>query len=108
MDLNLVDQIRSTFNALPDCRKPGNNPKYAVEDAALSAFSVFFTQSSSFLDYQRRMQKLYNRNNAQSIFGVHQIPSTSQIGNLLDPIAPETLYPLLAEVGDKLYAQGCL
>jgi hypothetical protein len=108
MDLNLVDQIRSTFNALPDCRKQGNNQKYAVEDAALSAFSVFFTQSPSFLDYQRRMQKLHNRNNAQSIFGVHQIPSTSQIGNLLDPIAPETLYPLLAEAGDKLYAQGCL
>ena len=108
MDWNLVDQIRSTFNALPDCRKPGNNQKYAVEDAALSAFSVFFTQSPSFLDYQLRMQKHHNRNNAQSVFGVHQIPSTSQIGNLLDPIAPETLYPLLAEVGDKLYAQGCL
>ena len=94
MDLNLVDQILSTFNALPDYRKQGNNQKYAVEDAALSAFSVFFTQSPSFLDYQLRMQKLHNRNNAQSIFGVHQIPSTSQIGNLLDPIAPETLYPL--------------
>jgi hypothetical protein len=74
MDLNLVDQIRSTFNALPDCRKQGNNQKYAVEDAALSAFSVFFTQSPSFLDYQRRMQKLHNRNNAQSIFGVHKTP----------------------------------
>jgi len=104
MDLNVVDQIHSTFSALPDCRKPGNNQKYAVADAALSAFSVFFTQSPSFLDYQRGMQKHHNRNNAQSIFGVHQIPSTSQIGNLLDPIAPETLYPLLAETGDQLYA----
>ncbi len=54
------------------------------------------------------MQKHHNRNNAQSIFGVHQIPSTSQIGNLLDPIVPETLYPMLAEAGDKLYTQGCL
>ena len=58
--------------------------------------------------YQRRMQKHHNRNNAQSVFGVHKIPSTRQIGNLLDPIAPETLYPMLAGVGDKLYAQGCL
>ena len=41
MDLNLVEQIRSTFRALPDYRKQGNNQKYAVEDAALSAFSVF-------------------------------------------------------------------
>lgn len=108
MDLEIIKQIRNTFEELPDHRKPGNNRKYAVEDAALSAFSVFFTQSPSFLDYQRRMQQLHNRNNAQSIFGVHQIPSTSQIGNLLDPLAPETLYPVLAEVGDRLYTQGCL
>jgi hypothetical protein len=106
--LSTVEQIRGVFSTLPDYRKQGNNQKYAVEDAALSAFSVFFTQSPSFLDYQRRMQKHHNRNNAQSVFGVHRIPSTSQIGNLLDPIAPETLYPLLAETGDKLYAQGCL
>ena len=108
MDLELISQIRSAFEELPDFRKQGNNQKYELEDAALSAFSVFFTQSQSFLDYQQRMQKLHNRNNAQSIFGIHQIPSTSQIGNLLDPIAPETLYPLLAGVGDKLYEQGCL
>ena len=108
MDLEIIKQIRNTFEDLPDHRKPGNNRKYALEDAALSAFSVFFTQSPSFLDYQQRMQKLHNRNNAQSIFGVHQIPSTSQIGNLLDPIAPETLYPVLAAVGDRLYTEGCL
>jgi len=108
MDLEITTQIRSTFAALPDFRKPGNNQKYALEDAVLSAFSVFFTQSPSFLDYQQRMQKLHNRNNAQTIFGVHQIPSTSQIGNLLDPIAPESLYPLLASVGDRLYSQGYL
>jgi hypothetical protein len=108
MDLELISQIRSAFEELPDFRKQGNNQKYELEDAALSAFSVFFTQSQSFLDYQQRMQKLHNRNNAQSIFGVHKIPSTSQIGNILDPIAPETLYPVLAGVGDKLYEQGCL
>ncbi len=108
MDLGIIDLIRRTFKDLPDSRKPGNNQKYRIEDAVLSAFSVFFTQSPSFLDYQRRMEKLHNRNNAQSIFGVHQIPSTSQIGNLLDPIAPETLYPVLAEVGDRVYTQGCL
>lgn len=42
-------------------------------------------QSSSFLDYQRRMQKEHGGNNARSLFGVHQIPSTQQIRNLLDP-----------------------
>jgi hypothetical protein len=54
------------------------------------------------------MQKHHNRNNAQSVFCAHQIPSASQIGSLLDPIAPETPYALLAGAGDKLYAQGFL
>jgi len=74
----------------------------------MSAFSVFFTQCPSFLDFQERMQKKHNKNNAQSIFGVHKLPSTSQISNLLDPISPDTLYPVLADVGDQLYRNGCL
>jgi hypothetical protein len=54
----------------------------ALPIAVLSAFSVFFTQSPSFLDYRVRMQKQRGRNNAQSLFGVHQIPSDNQIRNL--------------------------
>jgi hypothetical protein len=102
MDLEIIKQIGNTFEDLPDHRKTRNNRNYALEDAAFSAFPVFFTQSPSFLDYQQRIQKLHNRNNAQSIFGVHQIPSTSQIGNLLDPIVPKTFYPVFAAVGDQL------
>jgi len=38
-----------------------------MEDAALSAFSIFFTQSPSFLDSQVRMQKQLGQNNAGAI-----------------------------------------
>jgi hypothetical protein len=96
------------FSGFPDYRKGGNNQKYVIEDAALSAFSVFFTQSPSFLDYQVRMQQVQGRNNAQSIFGVHQIPSANQIRNLLDPVPPERVFPFLAEIGDGLYQHGYL
>jgi hypothetical protein len=46
----LIEQIRETFRGLPDVRKGGNNQRYTLEDAALSAFAVFFTQSPSFLE----------------------------------------------------------
>jgi hypothetical protein len=36
-----------------------------VEDAALSAFSLFLSQSTFFFGYQQRMQKNRNRNNAR-------------------------------------------
>ena len=34
---------------LPDPRKPSPNTRYTMQDAALGAFGIFFTQSPSFL-----------------------------------------------------------
>jgi len=104
----LIARIRTAFREFPDERRGGNRQRYTVDDAALSAFSVFFTQSPSFLDYQRRMQRRLGRNNAQSLFGVHQIPSDNQIRNLLDPVPPETLFPVVAEISEGLYHGGYL
>lgn len=75
-------------------------------DAGMSAFSVFFTQSPSFLDWQTRMQQTLGTNNASSIFGVHKIPSDAQIRNLLDPVPPSTLFPVMSGIGNTLYEQG--
>lgn len=104
----LIKRIRGVFSALPDGRGQSNNQRYAMEDAALSAFAVFFSQSPSFLDSQVRMQKQQGKNNASSLFGVHKIPCDNQIRNLLDPVPPETLFPLMADIGDALYHQGYL
>jgi hypothetical protein len=99
----LTQRMREVFAQLPDARRSSNNLRYAMEDAALSAFSVFFTQSPSFLDYQTRMQQQQGKNNAQTLFGVHQIPSNNQIRNILDPVPAHTLFPLIAHIGDELY-----
>ena len=104
----MIKQIRDTFDGLRDVRKGGNNQRYLVADAALSAFSVFFTQSPSFLDYQVRMQKERGRNNATSLFGVHQIPCDQQSRNLLDPVPPEELAPLLMNIVEGLGRLGAL
>ena len=82
--------LSDTFQRLPDPRS-GQNVQYTMEAVALAAFSVFFMQSPSFLAYQRDMQRRKGCNNAQSLFGVTQIPSDPQIRNLLDPVAPEHL-----------------
>lgn len=105
---SLTTLIRATLKHLPDSRRPSNATIFDMIDAGLSAFSVCFTQSPSFLDWQIRMQQAHGKNNATSIFGVHQIPSVPQIRNLLDPVPPETLYPLMTSIGDILYDQGHL
>jgi len=69
-----------------------------MEDAALSAFGAFFTQTPSFLAYQRMMEGTKGKNNAQSLFGVHQIPSDNHIRDLLDSVKPEELFPVFEEI----------
>lgn len=105
----LINQIRQVFETLPDARSgTGVYQKYQMVDAALSAFSVFFMQSPSFLAYQRTMQGVKGRNNAQGLFGVHQIPSDNQIRNLLDPVSSVALCPLYRQILQGLEQQGML
>ena len=93
----LVTRFRERLGQLPDHRT-GKNISYRIRDAALSAFSVFFTQSPSFLAHQRAMETSKGRSNAGSLFQIEKIPSDNQIRSLLDPIAPENLSPLFAEI----------
>lgn len=82
----MIIQIKSHWDNAPDPRKPNNNMRYRISDAIMSAFSVFFLQSSSFLAHQRILQENKGRNNATSLFEVERIPSDQQIRNLLDPL----------------------
>ena len=87
---------------LPDHRKPSPNTRYTMQDAALGAFGIFFTQSPSFLEYQRRLQASTGRNNAQTLLGVQQLPCDNQIRTLLDPIAPRHFDGIFLEVFERL------
>jgi hypothetical protein len=91
----------------PD-ERTGDNTVYSMADAALGAFSVFFTQSPSFLDFQRTLQLAKGCNNALSLFGIRQIPSDNQIRNLLDPVPPAALLPVFAAVVEQLHYDGHL
>ena len=81
------------LSSLPD-KRTGKSTRYGMEDAAFSAFSVFFTQTPSFLAYQRMMEGSKGKSNAQSLFRVHKIPSDNHIRDLLDPVKPEQIFPI--------------
>jgi hypothetical protein len=102
-----VEELQSCFEKLPDHRE-GENTQYEIKDAAMSAFGVFFTQSASFLAYQRLMEEAKGKSNAGSLFGVERIPSDNQIRNLLDPQAPELLNDVFAKGLKAVEAGGQL
>ena len=91
---HMIDVLQATFDELPDYRR-GKNVRYEISDAAVGAFSVFFTGcplgAPSFLAHQRDMQRQKGRNNGSSLFGVRHVPTDNQIRNLLDPIEPVSL-----------------
>ena len=103
----IVGSFRQRLSSLPD-KRTGKNTRYGMEDAALSAFSVFFTQTPSFLAYQRMMEGSKGKSNAQSLFGVHRIPSDNQIRDLLDAVAPEQVFPVFEEILQVLAEKGQL
>jgi hypothetical protein len=104
---DVVKQLRTTFETFTD-RRTGKNTSYTMTEAGLSAFSVFFMQSPSFLEFQRTMQKTQGKNNAQTLFGVFEIPTDNHIRSLLDAVEPVAVYPLFDFVFDGLQRSGVI
>jgi len=104
---SLVERLKETAENLPDIRT-GSNGWYDMKDVVLSAFSLFFTQSPSFLSFQRDMERDKGKNNAASLFGVFKIPSDAQIRNRLDSVDPKYIFPLFESAFEDLVAVGAL
>mgnify|MGYP000037556864 FL=1 len=63
----LIAYLNRAIVQMQDPRKASNATKYSLKDAVLAAFSVFFMQSESFLDYQRHLESHQGNSNAQSL-----------------------------------------
>ena len=92
---------------LTDSRS-GNNLRYLVSDAMRSALGIFIFQSESFLAYQRQLEERHGRSNAQTILGVHEIPSDAQIRNILDEQPPSVLDEVYLKVLEQLENEKAL
>jgi hypothetical protein len=86
----MIKSLEQEFEQFPEHRT-GRNTQYELADAGMGAFSVFFTQSPSFLAHQRDMKLRKGRSNVENLFELRNIPSDNQIRNLLDPVRPSHL-----------------
>jgi hypothetical protein len=104
---HFIQRLRTVAAALPDGRT-GDNTRYSMEDFALSAFSVFFTQCPSFLSYQQAMEQSRGRNNAGSLFKIQRIPCDNHIRQTLDPVDPAHLFGLFDDLFQAFDQTGVL
>lgn len=102
---SLIESLRGAIQNFPDKRN-GSNLTYTMEDVALGAFSVFFTQCPSFLAHQKAMEETKGKSNAQTIFGLEKIPTDNHIRKLLDPASPEVVSPVFNNAFQILDKRG--
>ncbi len=103
----LLDSVRATCAGFPDKRR-GGDVTYSMADIGLSAFSLFFMQSESFLSYQRSLEEGRKTSNCQSLFGMKAIPTDNHIRAMLDPVDPSHLQPAFDDVLGALRRHGGL
>jgi hypothetical protein len=74
-----------------------------MADIGLSAFSLFFMQSGSFLSHPRSLEEGRKTSDRRTPFGMAKIPTDHPIGSTLDPVHPSLWRPAfegeVAEVG---------
>src|SRR4029453_7660239 len=102
----LLQGVRSTCAAFPDKRR--GDMTYSMADIGLSAFSLFFLQSESFLAHQRALEEGRKTSNCQSLFGMTAIPTDTHLRAMLDPVPPSHLQPAFDQSLDMLRRHGGL
>jgi hypothetical protein len=101
----LVDLLTTTFGQVADSRAAEHLP-YPLHDTLLRGFARMFFPHPSLLQLQRAMAKKRRRSNLQTIFGVHEIPSDTQMREILDGVEPETIRGVLPQLGEKVRRAG--
>jgi len=104
---SLLDQIKKGIALFPDKRK-GKNKHFSLEDIVLAAFSVFFTQSPSFLAFQKGMLEARGSSNCQTIFNMTDIPTDTHIKTILDEVPPEKVFPIFDNIMAMMIDAGIL
>src|SRR3954451_17940041 len=102
----LLQGVRAACAAFPDKRR--GDVTYSMADIGLSAFSLFFLQSESFLAHQRALEEGRKMSNCQSLFGMTAVPTDNHIRAMLDPVPPSCLQPAFDHSLDMLPRHGGL
>jgi DDE_Tnp_1-associated len=101
----LIHLLATRFGAVDDDRV-AEQCRYELSDTLMSGFAMMFFQHPSLLQLQRAMEKKRQRCNLQTIFGVHELPSDTQMRDILDGVEVESLRELLPQLWEKVRRAG--
>jgi len=88
----LYGLVKKTFATIPDHRAQGNIT-YSLTDTLSLGLAVFAFKSPSLLQFMETTLKDVEGANIKTLFQISQIPSDTQMRDILDPVDPELLRP---------------
>jgi hypothetical protein len=80
------------------------NGDYSIADAVMSAIAMFSLKDPSLLAFQDRR----NDHNMKNLYCIGQVPSDTQMREILDPISAASLRPMFNDVFRQLQRAGAL
>jgi hypothetical protein len=102
---SLITILSSHFSILDDHRHP-KRINYSLHDTLMTAFAIFFFQHPSLLQFQTAMKQRRGRCNLETLFKVQQLPSETQMRDLLDRVDSQQLRKLLPILFERLRRAG--
>lgn len=103
--------LRQGFQEIPDHR--ASDASISLVDVLMSAVAMFSLKDPSLLAFDGRR----NDENLRNLFGIDQVPCDTRMREILDPVDPEQLRPVFADVFRQLqrgkvlerfvFHQGC-
>ena len=80
---SLLECFAEHTGAISDRRRV-RSVDYSIETCYRSTFAMFYLQDPSLLEFQRRFQEEVQSNNLATVFGVENIPSDTQLRDIVD------------------------
>jgi hypothetical protein len=100
-----VTVLASTLGEVEDPRAT-DQLHYPLHDTVRSGFAVMFFHHPRLLQFQRAREQKRRRCNRQTIFGVHQVPSDTQLREILDRVDPDSLRGIFPQLWEKVRRAG--
>jgi hypothetical protein len=97
----LRKRISNAFEKIPDFRQQ-SKVTISLHDALMSGLACMHFQDSSLLQFQKRLQETQNINNLKTMFDVDNIPSDTQMRDIIDNVPSHHFGPIFKDLSLRL------
>lgn len=102
---SVLAKLSACFLKLSDVRVM-ERVKYSLHDTLMSGFAMMFFHHPSLLQFQKRMKQKRGRCNLETLFQVRDLPSDTQMREILDDLDPQSVRRMLPSLFAEVRRAG--